>query len=178
MFAQMGFGGAGSGTRTLVTVVIVVLVVGALPDVVEDQSDDAAEPSRVRFSVKHASLEEAIRKMTSMPAAHFGLWDRGLLRAGYAADVVVFDYDGLDEVSTVDDPHHYARGVEHVLVNGTLNGAQEYFSWFQYEFWRFVFVQEEVAKLAMTAVQYPPMQKGASFNLEAVKEKIEAAMAK
>ena len=55
-------------------------------------------------------LEEAIRKMTSMPAAHFGLWDRGLLRAGYAADVVVFDYDGLDEVSTVDDPHHYARG--------------------------------------------------------------------
>ena len=53
-------------------------------------------------------LEEAIRKMTSMPAAHFGLWDRGLLRAGYAADVVVFDFDGLDEVSTVDDPHHYA----------------------------------------------------------------------
>ena len=36
-------------------------------------------------------LEEAIRKMTSMPAAHFGLWDRGLLRAGYSADVVVFD---------------------------------------------------------------------------------------
>jgi len=65
-------------------------------------------------------LEEAIRKMTSMPAAHFGLWDRGLLRAGYAADVVVFDYEGLDEVSTVDDPHHYARGVEHVLVNGVV----------------------------------------------------------
>ena len=63
-------------------------------------------------------LEEAIRKMTSMPAAHFGLWDRGLLRSSYAADVVVFDYDELDEVSTVDDPHHYARGVEHVLVNG------------------------------------------------------------
>ena len=59
--------------------------------------------------------------------------------------------------------------------NGTLNGAQNYFSWFQYEFWRFVFVQEEVAKLAMTAVDYPPMQKGASFNLEAVKAKIEEA---
>jgi N-acyl-D-amino-acid deacylase len=55
-----------------------------------------------------------------MPAAHFGLWDRGLLRAGYAADVVVFDYDALDDVSTTDDPHHYARGVEHVLVNGTV----------------------------------------------------------
>ena len=65
-------------------------------------------------------LEEAIRKMTSMPAAHYGLWDRGLLRRGYAADVVVFDYDALDDVSTTDDPHHYARGVEHVLVNGTV----------------------------------------------------------
>ncbi|HKQ50319.1 MAG TPA: arylsulfatase [Phycisphaerae bacterium] len=61
--------------------------------------------------------------------------------------------------------------------NGTKDGAQNYFSWFQYEFWRFVFVQQEVAKLAMTAVEYPPMQKGASFNLDAVKAKIEAARA-
>jgi hypothetical protein len=45
-----------------------------------------------------------------------------------------------------------------------------------YEFWRFVFVQQEVAKLAMTAIDYPPMQKGASFNLDAVKEKIAEAM--
>lgn len=59
--------------------------------------------------------------------------------------------------------------------NGTLDGAQGYFSWFQYEFWRFVFVQEEVAKLAMTAIEYPPMQKGSSFNLEAVKAQIEVA---
>ena len=59
---------------------------------------------------------------------------------------------------------------------GTLDGSQEYFSWFQYEFWRFVFVQQEVAKLAMTAIDYPPMQKGASFNLDAVKAKIEQAM--
>ena len=44
------------------------------------------------------------------------------------------------------------------------------------EFWRFVFVQQQVAKLAMTAIEYPPMQKGASFNLEAVKAKIEEAM--
>ena len=43
--------------------------------------------------------------MTSMPAAHFGLWDRGILRPGYAADVVVFDYDGLDDVSTNEHPH-------------------------------------------------------------------------
>jgi arylsulfatase len=61
-------------------------------------------------------------------------------------------------------------------VNGTLNGSQQYFDWFKYEFWRFVFVQQEVAKLAMTALEFPPMQKGASFNLEAVKAQIEAAM--
>ena len=62
-------------------------------------------------------------------------------------------------------------------ANGTKEGAQNYFSWFQYEFWRFVFVQQEVTKLAMTAIDYPPMQKGASFNLDAVKAKIAAAMA-
>jgi N-acyl-D-amino-acid deacylase len=63
-------------------------------------------------------LEDAVRKMTSMPATHFGLRDRGLLRRGYAADVLVFDFAGLDGVSTVEDPLRYARGVEQVLVNG------------------------------------------------------------
>jgi arylsulfatase len=62
--------------------------------------------------------------------------------------------------------------------NGTKDGAQEYFSWFQYEFWRFVFVQQQVAKLAMTAIEFPPMQKGASFNLDAVKAKIAESMQK
>jgi len=63
-------------------------------------------------------------------------------------------------------------------ANGTLNGAQGFFNeWFMYQFWRFVFVQEEVAKLAMTAIEFPPMQKGASFNLDAVKAKIAEAMA-
>jgi arylsulfatase len=61
--------------------------------------------------------------------------------------------------------------------SGTKIGAQQYFDWFKYEFWRFVFVQQQVEKLAMTAVEFPPMQKGASFNLDAVKAKIEAARA-
>ena len=61
--------------------------------------------------------------------------------------------------------------------NGSKSGSQNYFSWFQYEFWRFVFVQQQVAKLAQTAIEFPPMQKGASFNLDAVKAKIEAARA-
>jgi N-acyl-D-amino-acid deacylase len=63
-------------------------------------------------------LEDAIRKMTSMPATHFGLRDRGLMRRGFAADVVVFDYEQLEGLSTVANPLVYARGVEHVLVNG------------------------------------------------------------
>ena len=71
-------------------------------------------------------LEDAIRKMTSMPATHFGLRDRGLLRKGCYADVVVFDYERLEDVSTVENPVAYARGVEAVLVNGalTLDGGE------------------------------------------------------
>jgi len=49
-------------------------------------------------------------------------------------------------------------------------------NWWAFEFWRFVFIQQEVAKLAKTATDFPPMQPGASFNLSAVKEKIEKAM--
>jgi arylsulfatase len=59
--------------------------------------------------------------------------------------------------------------------SGTREGAQQYFDWFKYEFWRFVFVQQEVLKLVQTAIEFPPMQKGASFNLDAVKAQIEAA---
>jgi arylsulfatase A-like enzyme len=50
-------------------------------------------------------------------------------------------------------------------------------NWWAYEFWRFVFVRDQVGKLAQTAIEYPPMQKGGSFNLEAVKAQIEKAMA-
>jgi arylsulfatase len=59
--------------------------------------------------------------------------------------------------------------------NGTKDGAQSYFTWFQYQFWRFVFVQQKVEELAKTAIEFPPMQRGASFNLDAVKANIEAA---
>jgi arylsulfatase len=56
------------------------------------------------------------------------------------------------------------------------NGSLAFYNWFAVEFWRFVLVQQEVGKLAQTAIEFPPMQKGASFNLEAVKEQIEKAM--
>jgi len=55
-------------------------------------------------------------------------------------------------------------------------GSLAFYNWFAYEFWRFVNVQQQVAKLAQTAIEFPPMQRGASFNLEAVKAQIEAAM--
>jgi N-acyl-D-amino-acid deacylase len=64
------------------------------------------------------SLEEAVRKMTSLPAARLGLVERGLLRPGMAADVVVFDPATVVDTATYQDPHQYPLGVELVLVNG------------------------------------------------------------
>jgi hypothetical protein len=49
-------------------------------------------------------------------------------------------------------------------------------NWWAFEFWRFVFVQQEVAKLAKTALDFPPMQRGASFNLDELKRKIQEKM--
>lgn len=63
-------------------------------------------------------LEEAIRKLTSLPAGNLGLRRRGSLRAGYYADVVVFDPATIQDHATFEEPHQYATGVEHVLVNG------------------------------------------------------------
>jgi arylsulfatase A-like enzyme len=61
--------------------------------------------------------------------------------------------------------------------NGTKDGAQQYFDWFKYQFWRFVFVQQLVAKEIQTFIDYPPMQRGASFNLDAVKAEMSKRMA-
>jgi arylsulfatase len=61
--------------------------------------------------------------------------------------------------------------------NGTKEGGQQYFDWFKYQFWRFVFVQQLVAKELQTFLEYPPMQHGASFNLDAVKAEMGKRMA-
>jgi N-acyl-D-aspartate/D-glutamate deacylase len=67
---------------------------------------------------KLLTLEDAVRKMTSQPAARVGLLDRGILRPGMAADVTVFDPATIRDVATFEDPNHYAVGVKHVFVNG------------------------------------------------------------
>jgi N-acyl-D-amino-acid deacylase len=64
-------------------------------------------------------LEEAIRRLTSLPAESLKLDRRGALKAGYFADVVVFDPAKIQDHATFDQPHQYATGVVHVFVNGT-----------------------------------------------------------
>jgi dihydroorotase/N-acyl-D-amino-acid deacylase len=66
------------------------------------------------------SLEEAVRKMTSLPASRMGLADRGIVRAGMAADLVAFDPATVRDVSTYTDPLHYSEGIPYVAVNGQL----------------------------------------------------------
>jgi N-acyl-D-aspartate/D-glutamate deacylase len=56
--------------------------------------------------------------MTSLPARRMGLSDRGLLRPGMAADVVVFDPEKIRDVATFEEPNVYSEGIEHVVVNG------------------------------------------------------------
>lgn len=67
---------------------------------------------------KAIPLEEAIRKMTSLPAGHFRLGGRGLVKEGYAADLVLFDPLRVGDAATFEKPHAYATGFSHVLVNG------------------------------------------------------------
>ncbi|QIL75128.1 N-acyl-D-amino-acid deacylase family protein [Hymenobacter sp. HDW8] len=70
---------------------------------------------------KHVlTLEEAIRRMTSLPAQTFGFTDRGLLRPGFVADIVIFDPTTVTDRSTFEKPHQYSVGMQYVLVNGRL----------------------------------------------------------
>ncbi len=73
------------------------------------------------------TVEEAIRKMTSLPASRLGLKDRGLLKQGFAADVVIFDPRTITAKATYTDPHRFPTGINYVIVNGQIevrNGEQ------------------------------------------------------
>ncbi|VGO14894.1 D-aminoacylase [Pontiella desulfatans] len=73
---------------------------------------------RAALDGKTVPLPEAIRKMTSLPAEQFGLKRRGLLKEGYAADILVFDPEEIRENATYAKPHQLSGGMRHVFVNG------------------------------------------------------------
>jgi len=76
---------------------------------------------KIRLYVKEkgvVNLEHAIRSMTSLPAQVFGMPDRGMLKPGMAADIVIFDLDAVRDLAEYTDPHQYAEGMVHVFVNG------------------------------------------------------------
>ncbi len=70
--------------------------------------------------MKVISIEEAVRRMTSLPAQKFNLHNRGLLQEGYAADMVIIDENTVSDVSTFQKPHQFSTGIPFVIVNGKL----------------------------------------------------------
>lgn len=81
---------------------------------------------------KVMSLEEAIRRMTSLPADKFNIKQRGLIKEGFLADIVVFDENEVTDMATFENPHQFSKGFKYVFVNGGLtvdngvhNGARK-----------------------------------------------------
>ena len=70
--------------------------------------------------LKVLTLEDAVRKMTSLPAQTFGLRDRGMLHEGFAADLVIFDEHTIADQATYVQPHQFPVGIDYVMVNGEL----------------------------------------------------------
>jgi dihydroorotase/N-acyl-D-amino-acid deacylase len=72
---------------------------------------------------KVLTLEDAVRKMSSFPARRMGLFDRGVVRPGMKADMVVFNPNTIVDKATFEKPHQYADGVTAVVVNGVVTLA-------------------------------------------------------
>ena len=66
------------------------------------------------------TLEDAVRRMTSLPARTFSFHDRGIVRPGFVADLVLFDPDRVTDKATFADPHQYSEGFDYVIVNGVV----------------------------------------------------------
>jgi N-acyl-D-amino-acid deacylase len=81
----------------------------------EDRADEPLERGK-----RILSLEEAVRKMTSYPAQRLGLKDRGVVRAGNWADLVIFDPDQIADQTTYVNPYQYPKGIANVIVNGEI----------------------------------------------------------
>ncbi len=81
-------------------------------------------PRVIGFYVKEKkviTLEDAVRKMTSLPAKAFRLKNRGKIQKGMFADIAIFDYEGFRDRATFSDPHQYSQGLEYVIVNGKIS---------------------------------------------------------
>lgn len=75
---------------------------------------------RYARDMKIISVEEAIKKMTSTPANKLGLMDRGLIKRGFWADIVIFDKKTIIDTATFENPHQYPNGIKYVIVNGEI----------------------------------------------------------
>ena len=69
---------------------------------------------------KILSIEEAVKKMTSMPAERIGLSDRGILKTGFKADIVIFNGEEINDRATFRDPHQYPEGIKYVIIDGKI----------------------------------------------------------
>jgi N-acyl-D-amino-acid deacylase len=76
--------------------------------------------SRYCREFKVVSLEDAVKKMTYLPARRMGLSDRGLLKQGMAADITIFDFENVKDTATYENPHSYPDGIKYVIVNGVM----------------------------------------------------------
>jgi N-acyl-D-amino-acid deacylase len=101
---------------------------GGAVAITEDFMNDGTHPRAygtfARFLGKYVrdeqitTLEDGVRRMTSMPAEHLKIQKRGTIKTGFYADIVVFDPEQIRDHATFENPHQYATGVTHVLVNG------------------------------------------------------------
>jgi N-acyl-D-amino-acid deacylase len=82
--------------------------------------------SKYVFDEKIISIEHAIRAASGLPAEMLGFPDRGLLKEGYVADIVVFTPDKLRDMATFTNPHQYSQGIDYVLISGkkVIDGAK------------------------------------------------------
>src|SRR5262249_36733547 len=74
---------------------------------------------------KLLTLPDAIRKMTSLAASQLGIRERGTIKEGYFADLVVFDPVGVQDTATFEKPHQFPHGIESVVVNGLVEAEKE-----------------------------------------------------
>jgi N-acyl-D-amino-acid deacylase len=95
----------------------------ALGDGVPHPRNYGAFARKLRYYVREQKVIElpaAIRSMAGLAAEVFGIEDRGVIRDGAIADLLVFDFEAVNDPATFDDPHHFSEGMRHILVNGTV----------------------------------------------------------